>query len=102
MSASEMPRCALAPGDNEERLAIGIRPMSRKSPLDLAMCYPNVNAWVFGGGWIEIGQGDHGGPFARALDEGGQVWEGKRMYNSLEDVLKDLERGIAKWLRKHG
>jgi hypothetical protein len=56
----------------------------------------------FGGGWIEIGQEVRGGSFARALDEGGQVWEGKGKHGSLEDVLKDLDRGIARRLKKHG
>ena len=72
------------------------------STSDMVVRYPNLSAWVFGGGWIEIGQEVRGGSFARALDEGGQVWEGKGKYSSLEDVLKDLDRGIARWLKKHG
>jgi hypothetical protein len=39
---------------------------------------------------------------ARALDEGGQVWEGKRKYRSLEEVLQALDQGIADWLKEHG
>ena len=76
--------------------------MLKKSTFDLAVWYPNVNAWVFGGGWIEIGHEVRNGSFARALDEGGQIWEGKRKYSSLEDALKDLDWGIARWLKKHG
>jgi hypothetical protein len=57
-----------------------------------------VRRWVFGGGWIEIGQDRRDGAFARALDEGGQVWEGKRRYRTLEEVLTALDRGIADWL----
>jgi hypothetical protein len=67
---------------------------------DMAVRYPNLSAWVFGGGWIEIGQEVRGGSFARALDEGGQIREGKGKYSSLEDALKDLDRGIARWLKK--
>jgi len=57
---------------------------------------------VFGVGWIEIGQDHRGGSFARALDEGGQVWEGKRKYRRLEEVLKGLDQGIADWLKQNG
>lgn len=90
-----------APQGFRQRHVVGPREMSKETVLDLAFRYPNVNAWVFGGGWIEIGQDRHGGPFARALDEGGQVWEGKRKYRPLEVIMKDLDRGIAKWLKKH-
>ncbi len=76
--------------------------MSKESDSDLAVRYPNVNVWVLGGGWVEIGQNHRNGPFARAMDEGGQIWEGKRKYRSLEEVLKALDRGIADWLETHG
>lgn len=76
--------------------------MPKKSSSELDVWFPNVNEWVFGGGWVEIGHEDRNGPFARALDEGGQIWEGKRKYSSLEDALKDLDRGIARWLKERG
>ena len=41
------------------------------------------------------------GRFARALDEGGQTWEGKCKYRSLEEVSKALDRGIADWPEEH-
>ena len=74
--------------------------MGKQSDPDLATRYPNLNAWVFGGGWIKIGEDHFGEAFARALDEGGQVWEGKRRYGSLEEVLQALDQGIADWLKK--
>ena len=76
--------------------------MSKKSVSDLALRYPNVHAWVLGGAWVEVGQDRRHGSFARALDEGGQVWEGERKYRSLEEALKALDRGIADWLQEHG
>jgi len=39
---------------------------------------------------------------ARALDEGGMVWEGKTKYKSIDDLLDDLEAGIAQWLEENG
>lgn len=69
--------------------------MRKESDSDLATRYPNVNAWVFGGGWIEIGQDHRGGSFARALDEGGQVWEGNRKYRNLEEVGETVPSVVA-------
>jgi hypothetical protein len=37
---------------------------------------------------------------ARALDEGGMVWEGKACYTDLEELLRDLDEGIARWTEK--
>ena len=70
-------------------------------PSNLAARYPNQNVWVFGGGWVEIGH-NYGASMARALDEGGQIWEGKRKYRSFEEVLKALDQGIADWLKENG
>jgi hypothetical protein len=41
------------------------------------------------------------GVFVRVLDEGGQVWEGKKKYPSLEAALADLDTGIADWMPQH-
>ena len=71
------------------------------SPAYAAARYPNLNAWVFGGGWVEIGH-NYGASMARVLDYGGQVWEGKRKYASLEEVLKALDQGIADWVKENG
>jgi hypothetical protein len=63
--------------------------------------YPNIARWVLDG-WIEIGYESYTDSFVRALDEGGMVWEGKRKYPTLEDALKDLDRGVAKWFEENG
>jgi len=76
--------------------------MSRDHASELAVRFPNLSQWVFGGGWVEIGQDRRDAPFARALDEGGQVWEGKRSDRSLEEALTALDRGISAWLKKNG
>ena len=76
--------------------------MSKEAVSSLAARYPNLHAWVFGGGWVKIGEDHFGQSFARALDEGGQVWEGKREYRSLEKVFEALDQGIGDWLKENG
>ena len=77
-------------------------PRSTVLPQDLATRFPNASGWALSGGWIEIGQDYRGGPYARALDEGGQIWEGKRKYRTLEEASAALDKGIAKWLEEWG
>ena len=52
--------------------------------------------------WVEIGMDHSRNSFVRALDLGGQVWEGKASYPSLEAALADLEAGITAWVQKIG
>jgi hypothetical protein len=59
--------------------------------------YPLIDEFVREQGWIQIGSDGFLGGFVQAADEGGIVWEGKRHYDSVEDALADLERGLAKW-----
>jgi len=65
-----------------------------------ACAFPNVHKWLREGGWIELGASGQLSSFARALDEGGMVWEGKRRYSTIENALKDMDKGIAQWLRE--
>ncbi len=55
--------------------------------------FPNVAKWVRGYGWIEIGTQEHEGFMARALDEGGLVYETDEC-NTLGEALSLLEKGI--------
>lgn len=59
--------------------------------------YPDLANWVMGGGWVELGQTADTRSMARALDEGGMVWEGKERYQNMDDLLRDLNEGIARW-----
>jgi hypothetical protein len=52
-------------------------------------------------GWIEIGQDDYRRSMVRALDEGGIVWEGKTKYATLDELLRDLETGLANWMKEN-
>jgi len=73
-------------------------PYHRPSPLEQA--YPSVARWVKDYGWIEIGRDQMTGSFVRALDEGGLVWQGDRMYTTVDDTLQALEAGLAEWMHK--
>jgi len=65
-----------------------------------AQHYPTIDRFIFEHGWIEIGSDEYSTSFIRALDPGGMVWEGKQFYDTLEDALADLERGLAQWLKE--
>lgn len=67
---------------------------------DFARRYPIINRFVFERGWIEVGSDEYSLSFIRALDPGGLVWEGKQFYDTLDDALADLERGLAQWLKE--
>jgi hypothetical protein len=71
------------------------------APLSFEGSYPNISAWVSGGGWIEIGDEAQTGSFVRALDEGGMIWEGAKKYKNVDEALQALERGIGKWTEEN-
>lgn len=63
--------------------------------------YPNLAEWVQGN-TIEIGVEYHEkGIVARALDEGGVVWEGEG-FKDFESALKALDKGIHVWCEEQG
>jgi len=64
--------------------------------------YPNIAAWTESYGWIEIGQDDFSQSFARALDIGGMVWEGKSKYKTVDAALDDLEAALEKIIEEIG
>jgi hypothetical protein len=59
--------------------------------------FPTVANWVNNYGSIEIGAQDWTGFAARALDEGGLVFEDKRP-ETLAEALAALEHGIAEYM----
>ena|SRR2546430_5600342 len=63
--------------------------------------YPHLAQWIMGGGWVELGRTDYTRSMARALDEGGMVWEGKESYTGLDELLQDLNEGIAQWSKEN-
>ena len=67
---------------------------------NLDATYPTIARWVMEYGWIEIGYDDMSRSFVRALDEGGLLWEGQEDDATLDDALRDLEAGLAVWMRE--
>jgi hypothetical protein len=70
----------------------------RRSPF--ADRYPNVDRWVRGYGWIELGDDLPGRAFVLALDEGGTVWEGEAAYPSVDAALRALDAALGAPLRE--
>ena len=60
--------------------------------------YPAIAQWVSGCGWIALGVDERNKFFARALDEGGMVWESQVKRSSVDRAVKDLETAIQKWI----
>lgn len=60
--------------------------------------YPELASWVTSQGWVELGRNMRGGAAACALCEAGVAWEsGQHRYNNLEELLRGLNDGIARW-----
>jgi len=70
-----------------------------KSSFEAA--FPNITRWVKGFGTVEIGYDLGTDSFIRALDEGGMPWSGKSRYETVDDALQDLEKGIKATLSTH-
>jgi hypothetical protein len=87
---------------NKNRTAsAGDRDDGEARPL-LADAYPTIARWASGYGWVELGIDGLGRPFVRALDEGGMVWEGQGPYETLDEALRDLEDGLARFMQEEG
>jgi hypothetical protein len=80
--------------------------MSKRSITEtsssLEKSYPTITRWIKSDGWIDIGQDDYRRSMVRVLDEGGLVWEGKTRYATLDELLLDLETGLANWMQENG
>jgi len=48
-----------------------------------------------------MGQDDYSRSMVRALDIGSMIWEGKTQYASIDELLRDLENGLAAWLEEN-
>jgi hypothetical protein len=52
----------------------------------LAGAYPTIARWISEFGWVEFGIDGFNRPFARALEEGGTVWQGQGYYETLGEA----------------
>ena len=67
-------------------------------PPPVAEQFPAITQWVRESGWIEVGRRKEAGFVARALDDGGLVFEDNRS-NTLAEAMAALEEGLAGWFR---
>jgi len=69
--------------------------MRMKDKQNLDERFPNIAYWVNNQGVIEIGQDRYSTSMIRLLDEGGQIWEGKTHYKTLDSAFKAAEQAIS-------
>jgi hypothetical protein len=82
-----------------ERHRVGmVKPTEEQRSVD--KLFPAIAQWVRDG-HIEIGDQEGFGFIARALDDGGQVFEDDKP-NTLAEALVSLEQGIRKWYEEQG
>jgi hypothetical protein len=72
----------------------------RRPSFDIEAVFPNITQWVQGG-WVEIGNQDWRGFAARALDEGGMIYE-KEGCRTLAEAMDALDTGLGKWFDENG
>ena len=70
------------------------RPRHREG-LTAEQQYPHIGRWLAEGRLVELGRTDTSRSMVRAIAEGRIVWEGKASYRGLDDLLSDLNEGIA-------
>src|SRR3954463_12083281 len=63
-------------------------------PSSFEADYPAITRWVKESGRIEIGGASFADSFVKAVNRDGMLWGGKREYTTIDEALKDLERGI--------
>jgi hypothetical protein len=86
----------------EKREVRAVSGDSRQSRTSLASAYPTIARWASGYGWVEFGIDGQDRPFARAVDEGGTVWEGEAPYETLDEAIGDMEEGLARFMEEEG
>jgi hypothetical protein len=69
-------------------------------PSSFEANYPAITRWIKEFGQIEIGGASFADFFVKAVDRDGIQWGGKREYTSIDEALKDLERGIERSLKE--
>jgi hypothetical protein len=98
-TAQELPLCEKEAAGLFKKEASGRRRPTNRP--DIEAQYPNFAKWVNGYGWIEIGFHDWEGFQARALDEGGVIYEDAEC-DSFAAAMQALETGLEAWFKKQG
>src|SRR4051794_2292788 len=64
--------------------------------------YPSIARWIREGGRIEIGHDRRTDTFAKATRDGDVSWKGEADYRTIDEALKDMERGIRDFMQGNG
>jgi hypothetical protein len=67
-------------------------------PSSFEADYPAITRWIEECGHIEVGGASFADFFIKAVNRDGIQWGGKREYTSIDEALKDMERGVEKLL----
>ncbi len=68
--------------------------MKKQGPHPFEATYPAITRWVKEFGRVEIGTAGLTDNFVKAIDRDGIPWGGKGEYESIDEALRDLEKGI--------
>src|SRR5262249_36999572 len=71
-----------------------------KIPSSFEADYPAMTRWIKEFGHIEIGYDSFMGNLVKALDSWGMPWGGRSEYQTIDEALNDLERGIKAFLKE--
>jgi len=76
-----------------------VKPSSEQQGVE--KLFPAIAKWVNGYGYIEIGDQEMFGFVARALNDGGLVFEDDRP-DTLAEAMAALEKGLRQWYKEQG
>ena len=96
LSAEEVQRIESSVQRDQEAVEVEVSHDTSPDHRMLDQDYPHVADWVYGGGWIELGQNEYSRSFIRILDIGGMLWEGNTRYRSLDALLRDAEAALTR------
>ncbi len=63
--------------------------------------YPSLSRWAKEFGVLQIGYREMTDSFIRAIHPGGDIWEGRRSYKTLDAALADAEAGVARLIPEY-
>ena len=81
----------------------GPRPVILLSPrpTSVTKLFPATSAWVGEFGWIEVGKQQDSDFVARALYDGGLVFQDDKP-TTLAEAMAALEKGLVEWFNEKG
>jgi hypothetical protein len=63
-----------------------------------AHTYPHLTRWVMTQGWMEVGDDGMQPSRVRVLDEGGLIWAGGDARATIDDLFREAEAAVARWI----